>query len=192
MSIEILPLTGVEKMFKPQRPISETDRLAREFAYNPSNRKEFMGMMFSLNIMGNFSDWTTFKKFDESSVKDKSLLDNYRYFSWNPQIVKYDQRWVIQVVGTQHLFGVDALNIGLNNAIHFKNWHGYRGDKYMLAYIHFGKPVWGNPKSEKFQKEHSIDSVDFDIFTREQVSDLRTIVDSILAEEQPRTPQTQT
>lgn len=178
------PITGrIEKIFSKARPISDVDRLAQEFPYEIPNRHILVGRLLELGVTDSLEDWSYIKKLDPSTPKEDVESYSLEFYSWNPRLVKDSNRWLIQAVGSQHLFGIDALKIGLDNAIHFENKSLRMEDKYLLPYIHFGKPAFGNPNVEEFQKKHSICSVEFILFNREQIGDLKNLVDSILTQD---------
>ncbi len=180
MPIEIPSLAGIERVFMPRRPISETDRLAREFSYDPQNKPVLVGKLFELGVISDLGDWTQVERLDPSTSKKDIKNYSLEFYSWNPHIEKHDERWVIRAVGNQHAFGIDALKIGIDNAIPFQDRCSRIDYIYMLPYIHFGAPKRGNSGDEEFQKKHSITKVEFILFTEAQLNDLRSLVDSIL------------
>lgn len=183
MSTEISSVAEIKRMSGSGRPVSETDRLAQEFSYDPLKKDVLLGKLMGLGVLNKLDDWTSIKRLHPMTPKEDVKNYSLEFYSWNPQIEKHEKRWVIRAVGNQHIFGIDALKIGLDNAIKFKDLSKTNYYTYMLPYVHFGSLKQDSLENEEFRKKHSIASVEFILFTEEQINDLKAVVNSVLNEE---------
>lgn len=152
------------------RPLDNTDRLARVFPADLYTPKQLVGQLLPLSR--ELSNWTRYKKADLSAIKDRVELEKAKYYGWNPEIKKYNGRWLIKVSGSANLrFGIDALRLGLSNTVDFD-------DLTLLPYIHFKEPKPSDIEPTGLEK-HGVASADLILLNRWQIDDLRAIVDSI-------------
>jgi len=158
--------------FQGLRPLSPKDMLARAFPAYLFTPKELIAQLLPMTWGERFRNWTNIAKVDQINIKNKTRLKEYEWAGWHPQVEKSKDRWLISVNHSVNLwFGIDALNLGLNNTIDFE-------DITLLPYIHFRDPKSLDAKTEGLKK-YGVYYPDLILLNRSQVDELSSMVNSI-------------
>ncbi len=90
-----------------------------------------------------------------------------------PKIIKKD-RWFIEAYGSS--YGIDALKLGIEYSLKFSN-----ASLSIVPYIHFAHAPtqWLHPDKLSFCQEHNIKNTEFYLITRDQMDQLKTVLNEV-------------